>query len=49
MLDKLMSDDDRKWLEIHRKRQEPVNHEQFFRELEDPDTGGFAGIHKAPS
>ena len=41
MLDKLMSDDDKKWLEIHKKRQEPVNHEQFFRELEDPDTGGF--------
>ena len=31
----------RKWLEIHKKRQEPVDHEQFFRELGDPDTGGF--------
>ena len=36
-----MSEDDKKWMEIHKKRQEPVDHEQFFRELDDPDTGGF--------
>lgn len=41
MLNKIKSDKDKKWLQIHKKRHEPVDHEQFFRELDDPDTGGF--------
>jgi len=35
------TDDQRKWLEIKKSMSKEVDHEQFFKELDDPETGGF--------
>ena len=35
------TDEDRKWKNIKKSQLEEVDHEQFFKELDDPETGGF--------
>lgn len=39
--DDAKTDEQRKWEQIKNSQTEEVDHEQFFKELDDPETGGF--------